>query len=288
MSGLPLAIGYGTYGLKDQDVFDAIPRLWSIGYRALEITAAEGWSTAPSSCNAAQRSRVRDLIRETGFPPPAIMALLPLCASGGERSAMLGQFRSVCRIAQDLSWLDEPSVVTATLGDHHLDWGRERDLIVERLLELAGIADDHGTILAVEPHVGGTLDTPAKATWLMERTNHPALKLNFDMSHFHVQGMRTVDCLPLCLPYAVHTHIKDGRTNPDGSVQFELPGEGTFDLDEYFRLLAAHGSRLPVVVEVSGMIWKRAPYDPWATAELLFRVLAAARDGLFGRIRLLR
>ena len=148
------------------------------------------------------------------------------------------------------------------------------------MLELADIAREHGVILAAEPHVGGALDSPEKAVWLMERTDHPALRINFDISHFHVQGMDLRNSVDLCLPHAVHIHVKDGYIDGEGKVVFQLPGEGSLELGEYFRLLAEHGTDIPVTAEVSAMIWKLPDYAPWDAAERCHAALAEARDSV--------
>jgi hypothetical protein len=39
------------------------------------------------------------------------------------------------------------------------------------------------------------------------------------------------------------------------------------------------GIDLPITAEVSGQIWKRDDYDPWATAQRCFDLMRDARDG---------
>jgi sugar phosphate isomerase/epimerase len=272
-----MPIGYGTYGLRDIDPATAVRRLATIGYEALEITAAEGWPTAPARLDGAQRRELGAAIRNAGLPPPVVMALLPLCVEGPARPSMVAEFGAICALARDIAGVGASAIVTSTLGGERSPWESDRERITDRLIELAGIAEGYGVSLAVEPHVGGTLDTPEKAVELMRMTGHPRLKLNFDVSHFHVQGIELAHCVDLCLPHAIHVHIKDGYTNPDGRVVFQLPGEGSLDLDRYMALLEERGNRIPVVVEVSGMIWKRPEYDPWEAAERSFEALDAAR-----------
>jgi sugar phosphate isomerase/epimerase len=44
-------------------------------------------------------------------------------------------------------------------------------------------------MLAVEPHTGTAFDLPEKALWLMETLRHPAVRLNFDISHYAIRGI---------------------------------------------------------------------------------------------------
>ncbi len=270
------AIGASTYALQRQDVFAALPRLRRIGYQAVEVMAGRGWPTAPPLLNAQDRRRLAGTIRDLGFDPPAVMALLPLAQAGG-RPELRAEFLAVCRLARGLRWTDGPAVVSSPLGAHDRPWAQDRERIAARLVELADAAHGLGVVLAVEPHVGNPLDSPEKAAWLMERTNHPALRLNLDVSHFHVQGMALAASLDRCLPYAAHLHVKDGRLDGRGRVVFQLPGEGSLDLCAYMRLLAQRRVDLPVIAEVSAMIWRRPDYDPWACAERAFAALHAAR-----------
>ncbi|MDE2767405.1 MAG: sugar phosphate isomerase/epimerase [Chloroflexota bacterium] len=272
-----IKLGAGTYAFRDVDVFQTLPRLRRIGFEAIEILAGEGWPTAPARLNRDDRSRLSNAIQEQGFESPALMALLPLCEEGDGAQDVDAEFRAVCQLARDLSFSDDPSVLSSPIGHDGPPWDSGRVRIADRLLALADIAQDHGVILAVEPHVGNPLDSPEKAVWLMQQTNHPALRLNFDMSHFHVQKMDLRHCIEACLPYAVHIHVKDGFIDADGEVVFQLPGEGSLDLGAYFRILAEHDSTIPVTAEVSAMIWRRPDYDPWAAAEQSFAALDAAR-----------
>jgi inosose dehydratase len=271
-------LGAGTYAFRDVDVFQALPRLRRIGYEAIEILAGDGWPTAPARLNRDDRSRLSDAIQQQGFESPALMVLLPLCEEGRGQQVVDTEFRAVCQLARDLSFSNDPSVLSSPIGHQGPPWDSGRERIADRLLALADIAREHGVILAAEPHVGNPLDNPEKAVWLMEQTNHPALRLNFDISHFHVQGMDLRHCIQACLPYAAHIHVKDGYIDADGEVVFQLPGQGSLDLGAYFRILAEHDATIPVIAEVSAMIWRRPDYDPWAAAEQSFAALDAARQ----------
>ncbi len=274
-----ITLGYGTYAMRELDIYEALPRLRAIGYRTVEIMGEEGWATAPAVLDRDGRTRLAGTIRDLGLNLSAVMAMMPFCEEGGSRRAVLEKFHAVCGLARDLCLDAGPAVVSSPLGGRQPPWDEGRERIAAGLVEFADVAREHGAVLAVEPHVGSALDSPEKAVWLMERTDHPALRLNFDISHFHVQGMELRRCVDLCLPHAVYVHVKDGYRDDRGKVVFQLPGEGSLDLRAYFRLLAERGAAVPVTAEVSAMIWKRRDYDPWAAAERSYAALAEARDG---------
>ena len=73
---------YSTYGMKQLDVFEALPRLADMGYEGMEIAVTPGWPTEPANMDAAARKRLADLFRQLGFPTPALMALLSPCVEG--------------------------------------------------------------------------------------------------------------------------------------------------------------------------------------------------------------
>lgn len=275
-------LAYGTYGMKQLDIFEVLPRLKQIGYDAVEITVASGWSTDSARMDTDTRKRIVDRMRELDMPSPVLLDIFSPCITGEARKEMLIRFDQFCRLARDLKFDDGPAIVTGTLGGVQPDWETGKSFIADCLIELAEIANGYNVVIAAEPHIGGAWDTPEKAVWMMEATRHPNLKLNFDISHFAVQGMDIAHCVKLCVPHAVHCHVKDGRIH-EGKVQFLLPGEAGFDYRAYFALLHQAGLSCPVTVEVSGMVWNREDYDPWVAAELCWRTLDHARPEVEGR-----
>lgn len=273
-----IQLGYGTYGMKTVDPFEAVRGLKEIGYDFIEIAATRGWPTAPPVFDGADRKKMVALFRELELPRPVMLIQASPCVEGEERGPMLRDFEDLCILARDLNFEDRHSVITSTMGGRAPDWDTGKEEIAAYLVELADIAGRYDVIYAIEPHVGGAFDTPEKAVWMMRHTNHANLKLNYDYSHFWVQDMPLEPGARDCLPDAVHIHIKDGRME-GGKVKFLLPGEGKLDLVEYLRTMAALRDDLPpVTVEVSGHVWNAEGYDPWRAARFCFEKLSAARD----------
>ena len=271
-----MQIAYSTYALQGVDPFEAVARVREIGYDALEINCGSAWPTAPERFGAGPRSRLRDALHGAGFPPPAVMNLMGLCAAAEEVAAQSEQLRQTCRLARDLSWQDRPSVVTTTLGPQAGSWDESKEAVALRLRRYGEMIAEENCILAVEPHIGQELDTPEKADWLVQAVGHPHVRLNFDYSHFLVQGIALARSLKLTARHAVHAHIKDGRM-VDGKVRFALPGDDQLDLAAYLRAVRAAGLDVPITAEVSGQIWGRADYDPWPVARRCFANLDTAR-----------
>ena len=271
---------YSTYGMQKLDVYEALPRLRDMGYQGMEITVTPGWPTEPAKMDGAARQKLAALCRQLDFATPAIMALLSPCVPGADRAAALAQFDVTFDLARDLQIDASAPVVTTTLGHPKPDWDSAKEEIAALLVEVADMAATRGCILAVEPHAGGDFETPEKAAWLMQYTNHDHLKLNFDYSHFWVEGIDLQHSIELNVPYSAHNHIKDGFRNDEGRVTYLLPGDGELDMPTYFQAMQAAGWDSYICPEVTGQIWTRDGYDPWATAQFCFDALDAARRTL--------
>jgi sugar phosphate isomerase/epimerase len=271
-----IALGYSTYGMKGLDVFEALPRIRDLGYTAMEICVRSGWSTSPERFGDGLRQRLVSIFQDLGFPPPPLMDDLPICAESDDRLEMLERADRTFRMASDLNFGGHPAVVTTTLGHPEPKWNDGKWTIRDAFFEVADIAAKYDVIVAAEPHAGGEFETPEKAEWLMQNTGHDNLKLNFDISHFVAQGIDLQRSVDLCVPHAVHTHVKDGYME-NGNVHYQLPGDGDLDLVAYMKAISSAGLTVPVYVEVSRQLSEVADYDPWATAESCFTALDRAR-----------
>ena len=271
---------YSTYGMKQLNVFEALPRLADMGYEGMEIAVTPGWPTEPANLDAAGRKRLADLFRQLDFPTPALMALLSPCVEGEGRSAALAQFRATFELSRALRLDDRPMVVSTTLGHPKPAWDTGKERIVELVLEVADMAAEYDVTVAIEPHAGDDFETPEKAAWLMRQTNHPHLGLNFDYSHFWVEGIDLQHSIDLNLQYSVHNHIKDGYLDEEGRVRYLLPGSGKLDVTAYCKAMQDAGWNQYLCPEVTGQIWNAAGYDAWSTARFCYDALDAARQAL--------
>ena len=272
-----MKIGYGTYGMPDVPVELAIPRLAEMGYEGLEICAGERWPTAPAKLPNIARAAIRDLMRQHGLELSAVMLLKNLLETDADaHAATLEDLRAACRLARDLATGDSPVPMVSTLGHGDFDWDRDVAFIAERVAAVADFIDGEGCQFALEAHVGGLLDRPARVLEVLKRAGDSKVGLNFDISHFSVQGMPDAEVIASMAPPAIHTHVKDGRM-VDGKVQFLLPGEGDTDYAGYFRLMAEADYDGFITVEVSGQIFNAEGYDPWEAARYSAETLLTAR-----------
>ena len=276
-----MKLGYSNYGMRQLDVFDALPRLQSMGYEAMEICVRDGWATTADAFDKGARRKLVGHFQQLGFPPPPLMESLAVCAEGGERNAMLKRAAASFSMARDLNFGDSLAVITTTVGELNRPWDAVREQVRDSFLELADMASQYGVVIAAEAHSGSVFNSPDKTVWLMEQTRHEHLKLNFDISHFSVQGFDVQQCVDLCVPYAVHTHVKDGFM-AGGKVQFQLPGEGNLDLTAYMKAVIRAALVPPVYVEVSRQISELPDFDAWRAARFCYKALNEARHAALG------
>jgi inosose dehydratase len=278
-----MKIGYGTYGMPEVPVWDALPRLAAMGYEAVEICVADRWPTAPRKLAPEDRRRLRDLVATQGLELTALMVFVNMLAAEGEElDQQLGLWADACALARELAPA-APPVVVSTLGHRPLPWEEVLPLVAERVAAFAAEANQQGCRLALEPHSGGLLDRPERVVEAVEQARAalgprqaPALGINFDISHFAAVGIPRAETIRTLAPYAFSTHVKDGYL-ADGKVVFQLPGEGDFDYPAYFREMAQAGWSGPITVEVSAQIFNRPGYDPWPAARFCRERLRRAR-----------
>jgi len=267
-------IAYGTYGMPDEGLSQALPRLAAMGYDAIELCIADGHPAAPLALAPTARRELQGLIRDCGLQLSAFMMLTNVMADDAGHEQNLRELGQACMLAHDLA-VASPPVVTTTVGGNPEPWDTDRVVLVERLREWATIGEREGCVVAVEPHVGSILDEPERAAWVVAEVGSLALRLNFDISHFSLRRYSPRYTVALLAPLAVHAHVKDGRL-VDGRPEFLLPGAGGFDYVSYLRWMQAAGYDGPITVEISRQISACADYDPYTAARFSFETLADA------------
>lgn len=168
--------------------------------------------------------------------------------------------------------------------DNHSVEARRR--LVESLGEVAEHAEDTSVVLALEPHVMTTLDTPERTREILDAVDSPKVRANFDPVNFLgslpalygsaaeiAAAARTIG--PRLAPSA---HLKDANANADFVVQIvEVPpGEGLVDLGALLRTCV---DSLP---PESTLIIEHLEAPLVATALARVRELATAEDIEFG------
>jgi sugar phosphate isomerase/epimerase len=271
-----MRLGYSAWAMPRLPVAEQIAIVRRTGYAGIELVSRPDASLDAQRLDGAERRALRQLLGEADLSLPSIAAHGNLLETDPERRlANRAQVQAGIDLAADLAGeAGPPCVVTMAYGRPEA-YEAQREAVAEGMGELSRYAAAKGVTVALEPHVGQAFDLPEKVVWLMERVGSPFYRLNFDNSHFEVMGRDLDEYVPLLVPYAVHTHLKDQR-GLSPRHQFLVPGEGDFDYPRYLRAMEAAGYGGFVTVEISVMVQRRPDYDPEAVARRSFEVLTRA------------
>ena len=270
-----LPIGFSLYGMKSLPVAEALKVCSEIGYECVELALMADWPCAPEKLSAEQRRDLRQQLSDRKLELAALMENLPLAVDGEKHRDNLDRFKRAFELSRDLAPNQTPLIETI-LGGSPDKWSMLKEKFIERLRDWAAVAAEHKAIITIKAHVAGALHLPQDAAELARTINSPALQLAFDQSHFQLREVPLADAWKAMSERTRFVHVKDGRGKP-GAFQFLLPGDGTIDYVELFRLLKASRYAGPIVVEVSGQLSSKPDYDPIAAAKKCWPVLRDAR-----------
>ena len=269
-------IGFSLYGMKTLPVAEALKVCSEIGYDCVELAVMADWPCAPEKLTAAARRDIRQQLNDRHLKLAALMENLPLAVDGDKHRDNLDRFKRAFELSRDLA-PDQTPLIETILGGSPDKWPLLKEKFVERLRDWAAVAAEHKAILTIKAHVAGALHLPQDAAELARTINSPALQLAFDQSHFQLRDVPMADAWKAMAERTRFVHVKDGRGKP-GAFQFLLPGDGTIDYVELFRLLKSSRYSGSVVVEVSGQLSSKPDYDPLAAAKKCWPVLRDARQ----------
>lgn len=273
-----MKIGYCTWGMPTVPVDTFVPFLSKLGYHGIELTVIPGYTTDLALLDRAERKRILQLLKDHNLELPAIAAQTSMIEQDEEAAARnWKRLTDAVDLATEWAIDGVPPAVDTTVGGTSEQWDDLKGLVFERMGALAAYAAERGVVIAAEPHVANMLDTVDRVLELLDAVKAPNLKLNFDISHFNVQGYSIAESVSALGPHTVHTHVKD-ETGVVPDYQFLIPGEGVFNYVEYLHAMKACGYDDYITAEISYMVQRRPNYDPLAAAEQTYNVLAKAFD----------
>jgi sugar phosphate isomerase/epimerase len=272
-------LGFSTWAMPQVPIDAALAHIAATGYTGVEITVHKGWATDIDGLDAAERKRIRAKVSALGLDLPAITCPGTLVGDPATVATSLARVKATMDLAVDWAGAASPPFVVTIPGGKPEDWDdpAKRAALVDNSALLAAYAEQRGVVFAYEAHVLQIVETPTQMLWLMDEVKSPALKVNFDISHFDVIGIPTEESVKALVPggRSVHTHLKDQRGRSPNH-EYLIPGEGDFDFVAYLRAMQAAGYDDYIVPEISVMVQRRPTYDPLAAATQSFEVLADA------------
>ncbi|MBX2999400.1 MAG: sugar phosphate isomerase/epimerase [Caldilineaceae bacterium] len=253
-----------------------LPHLAALGFDAVEICVLPGFSTAITTLDNIERRRIADLLRRHKLTLSAVNYYVSMMEEDADRYAHnLSQIKAAIDLAVEWTLGDVPPVVVSGIGGKPGELETQQSRLVDRLNELGRYAEAQGITVALEHHVGNAAETPEQTIGLLSQVESPAIRVNFDISHFNVMGIPIAESVAKLLPYAAHTHIKDERGRAPNHA-YLVPGEGEFDYVTYLKCMDAGGYTGVISVEISKMVQNRPDYDPLAVAAQSYAVVAKA------------
>ena len=271
-----MRIGYCTWSMIATDVEEGLPRIAEIGYTGIELAVTPRFLTELYSLDATRRRRIVRLLDECGLVLTAVAGHTSMCEEDEEKNETnMQRLRDTIDLVVDLTGTGGPPIVASLVGGREDTWEEQKEIIAERVHGLGEYAASRGAILAVEPHCGTAFDLPDKVIWLMETLDHPAVRVNFDISHFDIRGIGIDDCVPQMIPWSIHTHVKDQR-GLYPNHEFLTPGAGPFDFVHYLTAMHQAGYTGFIGMEVSMMVQRKPGYDPFVDAALGYYALRHA------------
>lgn len=153
-----------------------------------------------------------------------------------------------------LPGVSEPKVPTSVLSKQS----------ARSLSHMVSMAQSHGIILSVEPHVGSLLSSPKLCLDLLEQV--PDLKLTLDYAHFVCMGYVQSE-IDLLAEHAAHVHMRQAKP---GALQTKM-SEGTLDFIAMVETLRKVNYKGYLSIEYVHQAYMDTIYDDVLTETILMR-----------------
>ena len=289
-----------------------------IGFTAVAISVVPGYTIGgryvPNAADQERlaredRARIKQAFEERGLELPSVIGNQSLVEDDPERNAAAMQrLRDSIDLCVELTPRGQgvPTLNTGIAGRTG-DLEAKRQVILDRLGELARYAQTRGVTLCIEPHVGGAIDTPERAEYIVGAVNNPALRLDFDYARAcgvvicvepHVGGavdtparaewlVRKIDSPSLRLDFDV-SHFEVVGVATEHSVTRLAPLARAAEIkDQRFRY-CADGDQAPEGWLVPGNGVGRATAPDGRPVEFQFLLAGEGTFDLPGYLRLMR
>ena len=142
-----MLLSYGTWGMPTVPIDVAIEHCASVGYDAMSITIKPGWTTDVATLDAAERTRILELLDRHGLLLAGISGQTSLLEDDPDTLARnLDLCHQFVDATADFQRPGEQLALALSAGGKPGSWDENRDLAVERFAELARHAERRGVI----------------------------------------------------------------------------------------------------------------------------------------------
>jgi sugar phosphate isomerase/epimerase len=241
-----MRIGYNTWSMAKVPYTAFIPGLSDIGFGAIAISVVPGYTiggqwvenaAALDRLSADDRRQIKQAFVERDLKLPSVIGNQSLVEDDAAKNALaMRRLRDSIDLCVELAIDGHVPTMNTGVAGHSGDLEAKSGVVLDRLGALAEHARQRGVVICIEPHVGGAVDTVERAESLIRTVDSPAVRLDFDVSHFEVVGVPMQTSVPRLLPLANAVEIKDqhfryldaGGDDPQrGPLRGKLAGTGS-------------------------------------------------------------
>ncbi len=258
-----MKIGFFTAPYRDQNFDDldrTLGKLKGMGYDCIELCTCQGHVCSPYTLLPSRFGRVKELLENHE---------LEICALGAHSQWVWGD---IAKIVENRRFIGgnyalakqlKCPVVNVTMGPFPGEEWYKRDKAWELLLHsfvlAAADAKKSKINLAVEAQAGHAVSTPEHVLEVIEKTESPFLKVNFDASHWQSTGQDWKLALEKMKDHIAHVHVRDYISDgkplgSDGSnlarVKTVPIGQGHADIQGQIEMLRGIGYEGAVSVDL--------------------------------------
>ena len=256
-----LRLSFSTNAFVRTSIFEAVESIAALGFEGVELLA-DMPHLFPEATGPAKIEKLRLQLTRLGLKPANINANTAIGYYGREfweplfepsianpdptaRRWRIDYSKRCIDMAQSLNCpnvsLTSGRLAPAIAPDQSMVLLREA---LEELVEYAG---ERNIRLGLEYEPGLLIENHLELAWLLAEIDSPFLGVNLDLGHSHVLGEDPEAILQLFGERIFHIHLEDIR----GRKHYHLiPGQGQVDFSALFNLLARHGYRGFVTVEL--------------------------------------
>lgn len=260
-----VSFGFSLYGMKELTLSNALRTCKSIGYDSVELALMPGWHTDTDKLSDNEWRGLNNQVADQNLTVSGLMENLPIVVDDKQFRTGVDRMKRACNAAKLLTDSGPPPIETV-LGGKPGEWDQLKNKFADRLGVWAKVAEQYKIVIAIKPHVSHAMRRPEQVVWLLKQMNNPWIRCAYDCSHFELQGINTTESFRQLVDLTSFIHIKD-FDGDERKFQFILPGDGDTDYMGYFKQIAASKYRGPIVVEVSSQLFRKAGYDPIASAK---------------------
>lgn len=256
-----MKLAFSTNAYLNYSFAEAIRRLATIGYQAVEIMAdvPHAW---PAFLLEEQKEAIRRGLAEHGLAISNVNAFMMNAISDPRqrywhpswiepdrhyRQIRIDHTRRALTLARELG---APCITTEPGGpvEPGQSWTAALQLFVEMLKPVIAHAEKENVLLLIEPEPGLLIEKAEQFEELMRYLDSPALGLNFDIGHFYCVGDEPAPTVRRLARFLRHVHLEDIAAT---RVHHHLvPGEGAIDFRSTLQALQDIGYAGWVTIEL--------------------------------------